>query len=136
MSGNALCRLYKRGLPINWQDKYDTSVQIYSTVEAFVPFFERIEQSRKTAGRYVKVSCTKNINKLTPILDDLIPNTLVDVGQVRLFQTRVEQRNQRSNNSSDEKYMVVGLITTPTAAPHPMKVIIKFERGKSVITLC
>ncbi|KAE8908525.1 hypothetical protein PF005_g16556 [Phytophthora fragariae] len=40
---DALCRLYKRGLPHEWQNKYDASGQIYTTVAALVPFFGRIE---------------------------------------------------------------------------------------------
>ncbi|KAG6579764.1 Retrovirus Polyprotein [Phytophthora cinnamomi] len=44
MCEDALCRLYKRGLPYDWQNKYDASGQVYTTVAALVPFFERIEQ--------------------------------------------------------------------------------------------
>ncbi|KAE9047513.1 hypothetical protein PR002_g993 [Phytophthora rubi] len=43
MCEDALCRLFKRGLPYDWQNKYDASGQVYTTVAARVPFFERIE---------------------------------------------------------------------------------------------
>ncbi|GMF17206.1 unnamed protein product [Phytophthora lilii] len=44
MAESALCRLYKHDLPIDWQNKYDASGQVYTTVAALVSFFERIEQ--------------------------------------------------------------------------------------------
>ncbi|KAE8887932.1 hypothetical protein PF010_g2838 [Phytophthora fragariae] len=44
MCEDALCRLYKRGLPYDWQNKYAASGQVYSTVADLMPFFERIEQ--------------------------------------------------------------------------------------------
>lgn len=44
MAEEALCRLYKRGLPFDWQNKYDSSGLVYTTVAALVPYFERIEQ--------------------------------------------------------------------------------------------
>ncbi|KAF4142030.1 hypothetical protein GN958_ATG08785 [Phytophthora infestans] len=47
MSEDALCRLYKRGLSYEWQNKYDASGQAYSTVAALVPFIERIEQGKQ-----------------------------------------------------------------------------------------
>jgi len=51
MCDDALCRLYKRGLPYDWQNKYDASGQVYSTVAALVPFFERIEQGEQRLHR-------------------------------------------------------------------------------------
>ncbi|KAE9135011.1 hypothetical protein PF010_g2230 [Phytophthora fragariae] len=54
MCEDALCRLYKRGLPYEWQNKYDASGQVYSTVAALVPFFERIEQGEQRLHRQDK----------------------------------------------------------------------------------
>ncbi|EGZ13617.1 hypothetical protein PHYSODRAFT_316738 [Phytophthora sojae] len=51
MCEDALCRLYKRGLPYEWQNKYGASGQIYTTVAALVPFFERIEQGEQRLHR-------------------------------------------------------------------------------------
>jgi hypothetical protein len=51
MCEDALCRLFKRGLPFEWQNKYDASGQVYSTVAALVPFFERIEQGEQRLHR-------------------------------------------------------------------------------------
>ncbi|KAG6623058.1 Pol Polyprotein [Phytophthora cinnamomi] len=51
MCEDALCRLYKRGLPYDWQNKYDASGQVYTTVAALVPFFERIEQGEQRLHR-------------------------------------------------------------------------------------
>ncbi|KAJ8566722.1 hypothetical protein ON010_g6402 [Phytophthora cinnamomi] len=47
MCEDALCRLYKRGLPYDWQNQYDASGQVYITVAALVPFFDRIEQGER-----------------------------------------------------------------------------------------
>lgn len=44
MTDDALCRLYKRGLPYDWQNKYDTSGQVLSSIASLMPYFERIEQ--------------------------------------------------------------------------------------------
>ncbi|KAF4135747.1 hypothetical protein GN958_ATG15071 [Phytophthora infestans] len=51
MCEDALCRLFKRGLPFEWQNIYDASGQVYSTVAALVPFFERIEQGEQRLHR-------------------------------------------------------------------------------------
>ncbi|GMF29535.1 unnamed protein product [Phytophthora lilii] len=53
MCEDALCRLYKRGLPYDWQNKYDASGQVYTTIAALVPFFERIEQGEERQRRGV-----------------------------------------------------------------------------------
>ncbi|GMF18061.1 unnamed protein product [Phytophthora lilii] len=50
---DALCRLYKRGLPYDWQNKYDATGQVYTTIAALVAFFERIEQGKERQRRGV-----------------------------------------------------------------------------------
>ncbi|KAE9288817.1 hypothetical protein PF008_g26039 [Phytophthora fragariae] len=52
MCEDALCRLYKRGLPYDWQNKYDASGQVFTTVAALVPFFEPIEQGERRLHRH------------------------------------------------------------------------------------
>ncbi|EGZ28799.1 hypothetical protein PHYSODRAFT_309542 [Phytophthora sojae] len=47
LAEDALCRLYKRGLPFEWQSKYDSSGQSYLTIATLVPYFERIEQGEQ-----------------------------------------------------------------------------------------
>ncbi|KAE9340039.1 hypothetical protein PF008_g11279 [Phytophthora fragariae] len=51
MGEDALCRLFKRGLSFEWQNKYDASGQVYSTVAALAPFFECIEQGEQRLHR-------------------------------------------------------------------------------------
>ncbi|GMF28722.1 unnamed protein product [Phytophthora fragariaefolia] len=51
-------------------------------------------------------------------------------GDHRPPQTRVEHRSQRSDESSDEKYMFVGLNYMPTVTPHRMRIMVKLEHGK------
>ncbi|KAJ8574477.1 hypothetical protein ON010_g4735 [Phytophthora cinnamomi] len=51
MCEDALCRLYKGGLPYDWQNKYDTSEEIYTTVAALVPFLERIKHGERRLHR-------------------------------------------------------------------------------------
>ncbi|KAG2799926.1 hypothetical protein PC113_g20619 [Phytophthora cactorum] len=47
MAEGALYHLYKRGLPIEWQNKYHASGQVYTSVAALVPFFKRFERGEQ-----------------------------------------------------------------------------------------
>ncbi|GMF24309.1 unnamed protein product [Phytophthora fragariaefolia] len=178
MCEDALCRLFKRGLPYEWQNNYDASGQVYSTVVALVPFFERIGQGEQrfhraptmngqerrnnnnthsksrnngrnnnrnnsnrssnnrqqnrsgNPGQGLLRSAAKRQQEEHRQIDHQRGSTVHQVRQANNLKTRVEQRGQHSQSSSDEDYMFAGMNTSPAPAPPLMRVMIKLEHGK------
>ncbi|OWZ10383.1 hypothetical protein PHMEG_00016772 [Phytophthora megakarya] len=75
MSEGALCRLCMRGLPYEWQNKYDARERIYSTVAALVPFYER--SSNASDASSVETSM---------IMPDIMDNATILTGAIHRTQ--------------------------------------------------